>query len=126
MKSNRWLSMALVVALAGSVGASLALAETTETTTTTTYSGTMRELAPSTSSFIIESNNVPRTYTYTKKTVFLDASGNVVAADVTRGQPVTVYYHPEGQTMVVDKVIETRPAGSVTEHTTETRREEVR
>ena len=126
--SKRWLSIALALALGGA-GVSAALAETvetTETTTTTTRAGTLTQLTPSSSTLIVSSPTVeeaPRTYTYSKKTIFLDPSGNVVSAELTRGQPVTIYYRQEGNSLVVDKVVLSKPAGTVTETTTETRRE---
>jgi hypothetical protein len=124
---KRSLSLALAFAL-GVACVPAALAETVETTetTTTTQAGTVTQLTPSSSTFIVTSpaaEPAPRTYTYSKKTVFLDPSGNVVSAELTRGQPVTIYYRQEGDTLVVDKVVMSKPSRTVTETTTETRRE---
>ena len=120
---NLYLSIGVAALVAGGVTSAFAQA-VTETTTSTTYSGTVSELTPSSSSLIIRSESAPpRTYVYSKKTMFLDPSGNVVSAEVTRGQPVTIYYRQEGDQMVVSKVVMSRPIGTTTETTTETRRE---
>jgi len=124
---ERSLSLALIFAL-GVACVPAALAQTVETTqtTTTTRAGTVTQLTPSSSTFIVTTpaaEDVPHTYTYSKKTVFLDPSGNVVSAELTRGQPVTIYYRQEGDALVVDKVVMSKPARTVTETTTETRRE---
>jgi hypothetical protein len=128
MLRNRWLSLALALALGGALSSvAQAQLERTESTTTTTYSGTVTDLTPSSSTIVVrsQSDESPKTYTFTKKTVFLDPSGNVVSSEVVRGKPVTVYYQKEGDDMVVSKVIVSEPAAGITERrtTTETRRE---
>jgi hypothetical protein len=128
MLRNRWLSLALALALGGALSSvAQAQLERTESTTTTTYSGTVTDLTPSSSTIVVrsQSDESPKTYTFTKKTVFLDPSGNVVSSEVVRGKPVTVYYQKEGDDMVGSKVIVSEPAAGITEKrtTTETRRE---
>jgi len=119
---NWYLSIGVAALVAGGVTPAFSQS-VTETTTSTTYSGTVSELTPSSSSLIVRSESAaPRTYVYSNKTLFLDPSGNVVSAEVTRGQPVTLYYRQEGDQMVLTKVVMSRPAGTVTETTTETRR----
>ena len=128
MKNSRWLSIVLALALAGTAGsvAHAQLGSSETTTTTTTYSGTVTDVAPSSSTIIVRSpEETPQTYTFTKKTVFLDPSGNVVSAEVMRGKPVTVYYEKDGDQMIVSKVVVSQPVPGVSERTTttETRRE---
>lgn len=100
--------------------------ETTEKTTT--YSGTVSEILPSTNTIIIrsESATTPTKYTYTKQTTFVDSDGNIVSQETVKGNPVTVYYSKEGDSMVVNKVVVTKPAGGMiqkkeTTTTTETK-----
>lgn len=87
--------------------------ETTEKTTT--YSGTVSELVPSTNTIVIRSESAPAPtkYTYTKQTTFVDSDGNVVSQETVKGNPVTVYYTKEGDAMVVEKVVVTKPAGGM-------------
>jgi hypothetical protein len=108
-----------------------ATAEMTEhsvtTEKTTTYSGTVSEIDPSSSTITIRSETAPapQKYVFTKETVFADPQGHVVAYDTIRNSPVTVYYTREGDRMIVSKVVTTKPMGTV-EHrestTTETHR----
>jgi hypothetical protein len=125
MKRYQWLPVAFGLALAVG-GSRAAVAEVSETTTTTTtYSGTLTDVSPSSSVIVVRPSaaEAPKTYTYTKKTVFVDPSGNEVTAEVTRGQPVTIYYRQEGDTTVVEKVVMSKPRGVVTEESTEVHRE---
>ncbi len=99
-----------------------------ETTETTTYSGTVSEFVPSTNTIIIRSESAPAPtkYTYTKQTTFVDSDGNVVSQETVKGNPVTVYYSKDGDSMVVNKVVVTKPAGGMiqkkeTTTTTETK-----
>jgi hypothetical protein len=124
-----WIAaMAGALALGSTVVVSTATAEMTErsvtTEKTTTYSGTVSEIDPSSSTITIRSETAPAPtkYTFTKETVFADPQGHVVAYDTIRNTPVTVYYTREGDRMIVSKVVTTKPV--VTEHretTTETR-----
>jgi hypothetical protein len=124
-----WIAaMAGALALGSTVVVSTATAEMTErsvtTEKTTTYSGTVSEIDPSSSTITIRSETAPAPtkYTFTKETIFADPQGHVVAYDTIRNTPVTVYYTREGDRMIVSKVVTTKPV--VTEHretTTETR-----
>jgi len=114
MRTNRIIAAAV---LAGAVGfAPLASAEMERSVTTsektTTYSGTVTEIQPSSSTIIMRSESSPEPvkYTYTKNTTFVDANGNVVSQETIRNSPVTVHYIKEGDSMVVTKVIQTKPA----------------
>ena len=95
------------------------------TETSTTYSGTVSEVDPSASRIIIKSETAsPMTYTYNKKTTFVDDSGNTVTYEQIRNKPVTVYYTKEGDDMIVSRVVVTRPTGGMIqrkESTTEER-----
>ena len=105
------LAVGLVAVFTGSIAqAQVVQKETTEKTTT--YSGTVSELVPSTNTIIIRSESAPAptTYTYTKQTTFVDSDGNVVSQETVKGNPVTVYYSKEGDSMVVNKVVVTKPA----------------
>ncbi|MFN2376280.1 MAG: hypothetical protein ABR538_07065 [Candidatus Binatia bacterium] len=90
-------------------------AETVTTSKTTTYSGTVAEVNPSSSTIILksESSPAPVTYTYSKETTFVDAQGNVVTYETIKNSPVTVEYTTEGGVTVVRKVIQTAPAAVV-------------
>jgi hypothetical protein len=84
------------------------------TETTTSYSGTVSEVDPSASRIIIRSETAaPTTYTYNKKTTFVDESGNTVTYEAVRNRPVTVYYTKEGDDMIISRVVVTRPTGGV-------------
>ena len=126
-----WIAtMAGALALGSTLVVGAATAEMTErsvtTEKTTTYSGTVSEIDPSSSTITIRSETAPAPtkYVFTKETVFADPQGHVVTYDTIRNSPVTVYYTREGDRMIVSKVITTKPV--VTEHrestTTETHR----
>jgi hypothetical protein len=84
------------------------------TETTTSYSGTVSEVDPSASRIIIKSESAaPTTYTYNKRTTFVDDAGNTVTYESIRNRPVTVYYTKEGDAMIVSRVVVTRPTGGV-------------
>ena len=127
-----WIAaMAGALALGSTFVVSTATAEMTErsvtTEKTTTYSGTVSEIDPSSSTITIRSETAPAPtkYTFTKETVFADPQGHVVSYDAIRNTPVTVYYTREGDRMIVSKVVTTKPV--VTEHreTTTTERHEI-
>jgi hypothetical protein len=92
--------------------AAVATAETVRTETTTTYTGTVSEINPATSTIILRSEPTaaPVTYTYSKETSFVDASGNVVSYEAIRNSPVRVEYTSDGGRTVVRRVIQTGPA----------------
>jgi hypothetical protein len=98
------------------------------TTETTTYKGTVTEVDPLSSTFILRSETPgePTRYTFTKKTTFVDAAGNTITTEQLRGSPVTVYSTQEGDRVVVNKVIVTRPAGRVIERKETEERHEIR
>lgn len=108
------------------LGLALSLPLRAETvTTTTTSEGTISSFEPQ--SFVIRSESAgPVTYSYTKKTRYIDDSGAVVGHDMIRaGVPVTVYYTREGNRMLADRVVVHHVAASAptapTETTTTTR-----
>ena len=63
------------------------------------------------------------TYSYSKKTTFVDAAGNVVeASTIKTGEPTTVYYTTVDGQPVVSKVVvqRTAPAAVTKTETSET------
>lgn len=133
MKRALIVTLASALALGGSAYvASADMAETHSKTTTsektTTYSGTVSEVDPSSSTIILKSETAtaPTRYTYTKETVFTDNSGHVVSYDAIKNSPVTVHYTKDGDRMIVTKVVQTKPAAATEmrkETTTETHKE---
>jgi hypothetical protein len=98
------------VAIAGLVlaSASLARAQTTSVTSTTTTSseGTVSNFTPDSMVVQTTSSASPVTYSYTKTTTYVDENGNPVAVETVRsGLPVTVYYSPDGDRFVANKVV---------------------
>ena len=76
---------------------------------TTTSEGTIQEFTPGTSRIIVKSASGPATYSYSKKTTFVDAAGNVVNYETIKaGEPTTVYYTTENGQPVVSKVVVNR------------------
>src|SRR6185503_19737547 len=97
------------------------------TETTTSYSGTVSDVDPSASRIIIKSETAsPTTYTFTKKTTFVDDAGNTITSESVRNRPVTVYYTKEGDDMIVSRVVVTRPTGGMIKKETTTEEREVR
>lgn len=135
MKKTLIVALSSALALSGSAlisGARAEMAEsehrstTTTSEKTTTYSGTVSEVDPTSSTIIIKSETAtaPTKYTYTKETVFTDPQGHVVTYEAIRNTPVTVYYTRDGDRMIVTKVVSTKPAAAVETHretTTETK-----
>ena len=121
MKRRSCSVLVSALALAGLVTAASVNADTI-TEKTTTYSGTVTEVNPSSSTIILRSqtSSAPTTYTYNKETVFVDPSGNVVSYDVIKDSPVTVSYRQEGDRMIVTKVEATGPRVQRRETTTTT------
>jgi hypothetical protein len=80
-------------------------------TTTTTYSGTVSEVSPSSSTIVLKSESSPQTvtYVYNDKTAWVDSTGNQVTVEKVRHQPVTIYYQQDGDQMVVTKVVTQKP-----------------
>jgi len=102
---------ALVVLPLAAVLSASAGEQRQETVTTTTYSGTVSEVSPSSSTIVLKSDSSPQTaeYVYNNKTVWLDAAGNQVTVEKVRHQPVTIYYKQDGDQMVVTKVVTQKP-----------------
>ena len=105
------------VALSGSVAFA---AEVIEKQTTTTYSGTVSDISPSSSTIVFksESSSAPVSYRYNKTTTWVDSSGSVITSEQTRNSPVTVYYAKDGDSTIVTKVVASKP--SITKETTTT------
>ena len=125
-----WIAaMAGALALGSTLVVGAATAEMTEhsVTKTTTYSGTVSEIDPSSSTITIRSETAPAPtkYTYTKETVFADPQGHVVSYDTVRDTPVTVYYTREGDRMIVSKVVTTKPVVTERRESTTTERHEI-
>ena len=100
-------------------------ATTATTVQTTNTAGTIQEFTPGSSRIIVKtSSGSPITYSYSKKTTFVDASGNVVDYQTIKtGDPTTVYYTTENGEPVVSKVVVNRtaaPAAVTKTETTET------
>ncbi len=99
-------------------------ATTTTQTTETNSEGTISSFTPGSSQIVVKtSTGAPATYTYSKKTTFVDASGNVVNYEsIKEGEPTTVYYSTvEGQPVVSKVVVHrTAPATVTKTETTET------
>lgn len=85
-------------------------ATTTTTTAVSNTAGTIQEFTPGSSRIVVKtSTGSPMTYSYSKKTTFVDASGNVVRYESIRpGDPTTVYYSMEEGQPVVSKVVVNR------------------
>lgn len=105
-------ALAAALALAGLVTTSTVGAQTVTTERTTTYTGTVSEVNPSSSTIILrseESTEPAATYTYNKETIFLDDQGKVVTYDTLKDSPVTVHYTRDGDRMIVTKVTKQPP-----------------
>ena len=102
-----------------------AKADGTAVAQTTSSEGTIQEFTPGSSRIIVKAASGPAAYTYSKKTTFVDASGNVVNYETIKaGEPTTVYCSVVQGQPVVTKVVVNRtvvPAQPVTKtETTET------
>ncbi len=96
-----------------------AVVQTTETNT----AGTVTSFTPGSSQIVVKTASGPATYNYTKKTTFVDASGNVVSYEsIKAGDPTTVYYSTVDGQPIVSKVVvnRTAPAAVTKTETTET------
>lgn len=102
--------LSLTIAL-GAISASAVQAETVVTTpgAAMTFSGTVTEINPTSSTIILKSQTAasPVTYTYTPSTVFVDSLGNTVTYEAIRNQPVKIEYTTEGGKTVVKRVVAT-------------------
>jgi len=131
MRKSTIVTFAGALALGSIVAASqVAVADmmekSTTTTQSTTYSGTVSDVDPSSSTIILksESSAAPVTYTYSKETTFVDAAGKTVSPDVIMNSPVTIEYSNDAGRTVVRRVVQTGPAHKV--ERTETHTETVR
>jgi hypothetical protein len=108
------------LALGGLLTAATVNADMTTTEKTTTYTGTVSEVNPSSSTIVLrsESATAPQTYTYNKETVFTDDQGKIVTYDAIKDSPVTVTYTRDGDRMIVTKV--TKAPSTVRRETTTT------
>ena len=101
-----------------------AVTAATTTTAVTNSEGTIESFTPGSSQIVVKSSTgAPVTYSYSKKTTFVDADGNVVNYEsVKAGAPTTVYYSTENGQPVVSKVVVRRaaPATVTKTETTET------
>lgn len=93
----------------------------TTTTQSTNAEGTIQTFTPGQSQIVVKTAaGAPVTYSYSKKTTFVDADGNVVNYEsIKSGDPTTVYYTTENGQPVVSKVV-VRRATPVTVTKTET------
>src|ERR1051326_468386 len=107
------------IARSGSVAFAAEVTEK-QTTTTTTYSGTVSDISPSSSTIVIksESSTAPVSYRFNKTTTWVDGSGNVITSEQARNSPVTLYYAKDGDSTIVTKVVASKP--STTKETTTT------
>jgi hypothetical protein len=119
MRKMQIVAGALALAL---IGAPVFAASEFTEEKTLSYKGTITELNPSTSTFMFrsETSSAPTTYAFTKQTTVVDPQGNVVAWSAIKNTPVTVFYAPEGERMVVSKVVTTKPAMELRKETTTT------
>lgn len=97
---------------------------TTTQTTETNAAGTITSFTPGSSQIVVKtSTGAPAMYTYSKKTTFVDASGNVINYETIKsGEPTTVYYTTVDGQPVVSKVVvnRTAPTAVTKTETTET------
>ena len=132
-------TLAKIMAVACSLVAVTALAQTSTTvtttkdaaagtevteTTTTSASGTITTYTPGTDYFTFDSRGTtgaPARYYYTKDTTILDPAGHTVTWSAVRPDlPATVYYVREGDRMIVRKVVLSNPTVIQKETTTTT------
>jgi hypothetical protein len=96
----------------------------TETTSTTTNaSGTITTYTPGTDyiTFRAGTTGAPVRYYYTKDTTILDPAGQTVTWSAVRPDlPATVYYVKEGDRMIVRKIVLSKPTVIEKETTTTT------
>jgi len=132
-------TLAKILAVACSLVAVTALAQTSTTVTTTkdaaagdivtttsdttTASGTITTYTPGTDyiTFRAGTTGTPVRYYYTKDTAILDPEGQLVTWSAVRPDlPATVYYVREGDRMIVRKIVLTKPTVIEKETTTTT------
>ena len=132
-------TLAKIMAVACSLVAVTALAQTSTTvtttkdaaagtevteTSTTSAAGTITTYTPGTDYFTFQSRGTtgaPVRYYYTKDTTILDPAGQTVTWSAVRPDlPATVYYVRDGDRMIVRKVVLSRPTVIEKETTTTT------
>ena len=87
-------------------------AATTTTTQALNSEGTIDTFTPGQSQIVVKTAaGAPVTYSYSKKTTFVDADGNVVKYEsIKAGDPTTVYYTTENGQPALSKVVVPRAA----------------
>jgi hypothetical protein len=131
-------TLAKILAVACSLVAVTALAQTSTTVTTTkdaaagdivtttsdtSASGTITTYTPGTDyiTFRAGTTGTPVRYYYTKETAILDPEGQVVTWSAVRPDlPATVYYVREGDRMIVRRIVLAKPTVIEKETTTTT------
>jgi hypothetical protein len=123
MKQTRLVKiLAAGIACAVTVGVAVAQETTTTTTTnpvtgtttesTTTSTGTITAYTPDSDyiTFRTTTDAAPVRYYYDKTTTILDPEGRVVTWSAVRPDlPATVYYVPQGNRMIVRKIVLAKP-----------------
>ena len=98
--------------------------EVTETTSTTSAAGTITTYTPGTDYITFQSRGTagaPVRYYYTKDTTILDPAGQTVTWSAVRPDlPATVYYVREGDRMIVRRIVLSNPTVIEKETTTTT------
>ena len=98
--------------------------EITETTSTTSAAGTITTYTPGTDYITFQSRGTtgaPVRYYYTKDTTILDPAGQTVTWSAVRPDlPATVYYVREGDRMIVRRIVLSNPTVIEKETTTTT------
>jgi hypothetical protein len=100
-----------------------AAGDTVTTASTTTASGTITTYTPGTDyiTFRAGTTGTPVRYYYTKDTAILDPAGQTVTWSAVRPDlPATVYYVQEGDRMIVRKIVLSKPSVIEKETTTTT------
>ena len=132
MKENR-LAKILAAAAACAFAISVASAQQTTTvttdaagattTSTTTAGGTIMGYNPSRDfvTFRTTTDSAPVRYYYNKETTIVDPEGHTVSWSAIRpDMPATVYYAPEGDRMIVRKIVLKQPISVYKKETTTT------
>jgi hypothetical protein len=95
----------------------------TTTTSTTNAAGTIMGYNPDRDfvTFRTTTASAPVRYYYNKETTIVDPEGHTVAwSDIRPDMPATVYYAPEGDRMIVRKIVLSQPVTVYKKETTTT------
>jgi hypothetical protein len=108
------LARVAAVAFAMTLGTAVAQTTTTKTVNSSTVSntGTITAYTPNTDYIVFQSdlNRTPERYYYTKQTIIRDPGGRVVTWSAIRADtPATIYYVPEGNRLIVRKILLREP-----------------